>query len=158
MIRQTGLAPWESEFPFPGSRASTFLVFKNLLIALLTNPAYRFPWKPRLPPVEKSHLSEASQVIAVHPALTHLGFFSGCFSFASGLFVSLVELIPPRAWLGSPLHYRDTSLIRKRPPPEDHHRALVIGLLQGPRGRRLQENDAPPATYSGLMPRALQWS
>ena len=25
MIRWTGLAPWEFEFPFPGSRASTFL-------------------------------------------------------------------------------------------------------------------------------------
>ena len=26
MIRWTGLAPWEFEFPFPGSLASTFLV------------------------------------------------------------------------------------------------------------------------------------
>ena len=25
MIRWTGLAPWEFEFPFPGSLASTFL-------------------------------------------------------------------------------------------------------------------------------------
>jgi len=25
MIRWTGLAPWESEFPFPGSLTSTFL-------------------------------------------------------------------------------------------------------------------------------------
>ena len=25
--------------------------------------------------------------------------------------------------------YRGTSLIRKRPPPQDHHRALGIGLL-----------------------------
>ena len=25
MIRWTGLAPWEFEFPFPGSRTSTFL-------------------------------------------------------------------------------------------------------------------------------------
>jgi len=26
MIRWTGLAPWECEFPFPGSLTSTFLV------------------------------------------------------------------------------------------------------------------------------------
>ena len=26
MIRWIGLAPWEFEFPFPGSRTSTFLV------------------------------------------------------------------------------------------------------------------------------------
>jgi len=26
MMMWTGLAPWEFEFPFPGSRASTFLV------------------------------------------------------------------------------------------------------------------------------------
>ena len=25
MIKWTGLAPWEFEFPFPGSRVSTFL-------------------------------------------------------------------------------------------------------------------------------------
>ena len=28
MIRWTGLAPWEFEFPFPGSLTSTFLVLK----------------------------------------------------------------------------------------------------------------------------------
>ena len=27
MIRWTGLAPWEFEFPFPGSLTSTFLVY-----------------------------------------------------------------------------------------------------------------------------------
>ena len=30
-----------------------------------------------------------------------------------------------------PSGYRDTSLIRKRRPPQDHHRSLGIGLLQG---------------------------
>ena len=30
--------------------------------------------------------------------------------------------------------YRDTSLIRNSPPPWDHHFALSIVLLQGPRG------------------------
>ena len=29
MIRWSGLAPWEFEFPFPGSLISTFLVEKN---------------------------------------------------------------------------------------------------------------------------------
>jgi len=31
MIRWTGLAPWEFEFPFPGSRISTFLFFQQAL-------------------------------------------------------------------------------------------------------------------------------
>ena len=30
--------------------------------------------------------------------------------------------------------YRGTSLIRKRPLPQDHHRTLGIGLRKGPRG------------------------
>jgi len=30
--------------------------------------------------------------------------------------------------------YRGTSLIRKRPPPYDHHRPLGVSLLYGPRG------------------------
>jgi len=30
MIRWTGLAPWEFEFPFPGSLTSTFLVDSNV--------------------------------------------------------------------------------------------------------------------------------
>jgi len=29
MIRWTGIAPWEFEFPFPGSRTSTFVVIPN---------------------------------------------------------------------------------------------------------------------------------
>ena len=31
MIRWTGLAPWELEFPFPGSLITTFLVFQVAL-------------------------------------------------------------------------------------------------------------------------------
>jgi len=34
MIRWTGLAPWEFEFPFPGSLTSTFLVVHNLPITI----------------------------------------------------------------------------------------------------------------------------
>ena len=30
MIRWTGLAPWEFEFPFPGSLTSTFLVGQGI--------------------------------------------------------------------------------------------------------------------------------
>ena len=32
MIRWTGLAPWEFEFPFPGSLLSTFLGAPNILV------------------------------------------------------------------------------------------------------------------------------
>ena len=31
MIRWTGLAPWEFEFPFPGSLAPTFLEFQDVI-------------------------------------------------------------------------------------------------------------------------------
>ena len=34
------------------------------------------------------------------------------------------------------LTYRVISRTRKRPPPQDHHRALGVVLLQGPRGAR----------------------
>jgi len=34
------------------------------------------------------------------------------------------------SWL--PLQYRGTSLIRTRPPPQDHHKALDRVLLKGP--------------------------
>ena len=34
MIRWTGLAPWEFEFPFPGSLTSTFLVTLTKVVAL----------------------------------------------------------------------------------------------------------------------------
>jgi len=33
MIRWTGLAPWELEFPFPGSLTSTFLALPQLIWA-----------------------------------------------------------------------------------------------------------------------------
>jgi len=33
MIRWTGLAPWEFEFPFPGSLISTFLVLSLLSLS-----------------------------------------------------------------------------------------------------------------------------
>jgi len=39
--------------------------------------------------------------------------------------------------------YRGTSFIRKRPTPWDHHRALGVGLLQGPKGRRFLVSEVP---------------
>ena len=38
---------------------------------------------------------------------------------------------------------RATSLIRSRHPPKDLHRALVIGLPQGPTGRRIPLSEVP---------------
>ena len=37
MIRWTGLAPWEFEFPFPGNLTSTFLVPQEPLLSLVNN-------------------------------------------------------------------------------------------------------------------------
>ena len=39
--------------------------------------------------------------------------------------------------------YRGTSLIRNRPPPYDHHRALGMVLLQGPRGALFLMSEVP---------------
>ena len=39
--------------------------------------------------------------------------------------------------------YRGTSLIRKRPPPQDFRRALDIPLLQGHRGARFLMSKVP---------------
>ena len=41
------------------------------------------------------------------------------------------------------LPYMGTSLIRKRPPPQDHPRTLGISLRQGPRGMRLYQTSLP---------------
>ena len=43
--------------------------------------------------------------------------------------------------LGS--RYRDTSLIRNPQPPQDHHKALGIGILQGPRVGRFLMSEVP---------------
>jgi len=40
-----------------------------------------------------------------------------------------------------------TSLIRNSPPPQDHHRALGIFLLQGPRGALFLMNEV--TLYAG---------
>ena len=39
--------------------------------------------------------------------------------------------------------YRGTSLIRNSTPPQDHHRALGIVLLWGPRGRHFLMSKIP---------------
>jgi len=44
--------------------------------------------------------------------------------------------------------YRGTSLIRKRPPPRTHHRALCIVLLQGPRRALFLMSEVPLYTTS----------
>ena len=45
--------------------------------------------------------------------------------------------------------YRGTSLIRNSPPPPDHHRALGIVLLYGPRWVRSFISDVP--LYAGTL-------
>ena len=37
-IRWTGLAPWEFEFPFPGSLISTFLVMGGTHVVVVVEP------------------------------------------------------------------------------------------------------------------------
>jgi len=68
-----------------------------------------------------------------------------------------MNLLTPRA---GPF-YRDTSLIRNCPPPQDHHRALGIILLKGPRGALFLMSEVPvlssvpsesPPTYKRLVP------
>ena len=39
--------------------------------------------------------------------------------------------------------YRGTSPMRNSPPPEDHHRALGIFLLKGPRGALFLMSEVP---------------
>ena len=42
---------------------------------------------------------------------------------------------------GSAPHYRGTPLIRKHPNPQEHHRAIGIGLMKGPTGRRFLRSE-----------------
>ena len=46
---------------------------------------------------------------------------------------------------------RGTSLIRNSPAPQDHHKALGTGLLQGPRGRLFLMSEVP--LYGSRKPR-----
>jgi len=48
--------------------------------------------------------------------------------------------------------YRGTSLIRNRLPPQDHRRAIGIGLLEGPMGRRFLMSEVPLYTSPGEPP------
>ena len=43
----------------------------------------------------------------------------------------------------SVVHHRGTSLIRNSSPPQDHHRALGIFLVQGPRGALSRMSKVP---------------
>ena len=43
MIKWTGLAPWEFEFPFPGSITSTFLVDNYILQYVMYGKVPRLP-------------------------------------------------------------------------------------------------------------------
>ena len=52
----------------------------------------------------------------------------------------LIPLGPARCSRGK---YRGTSLIRKRPPPLDPHRALGMVLLWGPRRRWFLMSEVP---------------
>ena len=53
-----------------------------------------------------------------------------------------------------PLRYMGTSLIGNTPPPQDHHRALGLVLLQGSRGWQFLMSEVPlypaePCTLNG---------
>ena len=53
-----------------------------------------------------------------------------------------------------PRSYRGNSVIRNSPPPYDHHRALGIALLYGPRGRCFRMSEAPlyaTKSVSGML-------
>ena len=91
MIWWTGLAPWELEFPFPGSLTSTFL-----------DCADRRCHHLRTPKLYTRQLQSFTLDNALHlPSYqVQLNFRGGCLR------------APPRRRLG----YRGTSPIRKRPP------------------------------------------
>ena len=59
----------------------------------------------------------------------------------------------PQYQVCAPPHqpYRATSLTRTSPPPQDHHRALGIALLYGPRGARFLMSEVPLYTCSGVV-------
>ena len=57
---------------------------------------------------------------------------------------------PPYPRNPKPCPYRGTSLIRNNPPPSDHHRALGLVLLWGPRGGAIAYERGTPA--GGTLP------
>ena len=71
--------------------------------------------------------------------------------------------IDNRLWLGlaygRPPVYRGTSLRRTPPPPEDHRRAIGIGLLQGPMEERFLMSEVPLYFSTTFMaPRKVVWA
>ena len=66
MIRWTGLAPWEFEFPFPGSLTFTFLVPNPVSLALCNSPGGRKP----APVIREQLLSSGNNFC--HPVTTFI--------------------------------------------------------------------------------------
>jgi hypothetical protein len=73
-----------------------------------------------------------------------------------GVFPKKHKIINCRNVPRSVLCGRGTSLIRNRHPPQDHHRALDIGILSGPRGKHFLVSEVtlyptgPPHPEVGL--------
>jgi len=58
MIRWTGLAPWEFEFPFPGSLISTFLESFTCALSVVMRPMANPPFPSGGWPYSYMHLRE----------------------------------------------------------------------------------------------------
>ena len=58
--------------------------------------------------------------------------------------------LEPSVATGPLKDYRGTSLTKTRPTPWDHHRALGVGLLQGPRVGRFIMSEVPLYSRTGL--------
>ena len=69
MIRWTGLAPWEFEFPFPGSRVSTFLACAEKLAA---KSRYSFRFRNNCQAEMQSGSAEGSYLRLVDLCITQL--------------------------------------------------------------------------------------
>jgi len=62
MIGWTGLAPWEFEFPFPGSLTSTFLAGAGRTVrAALLMRQFKLPWREADPPSHHADIVDSDQ-------------------------------------------------------------------------------------------------